>query len=589
MAEGDTEVSMDTGAIARALPVEPGGRPRLPAGLGAAAIQYALALVTLLVVVGPIVPILYQAVIDRPIYDAGGLLTLGNFGRLFGHEAFAGVVYNSLVFSFFSTLISQGLGAVLAILIGRTNVPGARVFGSLVLWPIFISGLVFTFGWFVAYGPTGYLTMYVKLAVGIEPWNLYSLTGMAIISGISSVPITVLFCLSSSALADTSLEDAARVCGARPLRILRTVTLPMLAPAIAYSGILNFLNALETLSIPLLLGEPAGIRMFMSFIYAEGIERPKPDYGLVGAATVVLLVIVGLLILLQERLLGNTRRFVTVGGKAGLRRQFDLGTSRWPAFALLALYAGFGIVMPMMFVFLRGFVSFISPLVPFWQVLTLENFAQALTLPGNIRALWNTLLLSVVGGAVATLGYALVTIVVHRSQFRFRGILKLVALLPRGVPGMIAGLGVFYALLAIPAIQHLAGTIWIIGLAYLARYIPTGYGAMSPALLQIGPDLDRSARVMGASWWQSCRAVILPLLRPAMLASYCLLFIAFLKEYATAVFLFAPGTEVLGTAMLRYWANGDIGPMAALSAIQIAITLVFLALAHRIPGVSLVR
>jgi iron(III) transport system permease protein len=555
----------------------------------AAAIQYGLAAMTAIVVIGPIIPILYQAFLDRPIYDAGRSLTLANFGRLFSHPEFGKVVINSLIFAFWSTVISQGLGAVVAILIGRTNLPFSRIFGSLVLWPIFISGLVFAFGWFIAYGPSGYLTIYLRTLLGSEPWNLYSLSGMAIISGVSSIPITVLFCLSSSALADTSLEDAARTCGAGPLRILTAITLPMLMPAIAYSGILNFLGALEALSIPLLLGEPADIKMFMTFIYSEGIERPQPDYGIVGTATVVLLGIVALLILLQERWLGNTRRFVSVGGKASVRRVFDLGRYRWLAFALLALYVMLGIIVPMGFVFLRAFVSFISPLVPITQLFTLDHFKAAFGLPANVRALWNTLLLSVVGGGLATLAYALVSIVVHRSEFRYRGALKFVALMPRAVPGMIAGLGVFYAMLVLPFSQYLAGTIWIIMIAYLSRYLPTGYGVISPALLQIGPDLDRAARVMGASWWTTCRTILLRLLSPAMLAAYSLLFVAFLKEYSTAVFLFAPGTEVLGTAMLRYWANGDIGPMAALSAVQVGLTVAFLAVAQLAAGIKLVR
>jgi iron(III) transport system permease protein len=554
-----------------------------------ALIQYAFAAATLVVVVGPIVPILYQSVIDRPIFSEGHVATLDNFRSILGDPDFAGVVYNSLVFSFWSTVISQGLGAAFALLVGRTNMPFARLFGGVALWPLFISGLVFAFGWFVAYGPSGYLTLYFRTTFGIDPWNLYSLGGMALICGISSVPITILFCLGSTALADSTLEDAARSCGARPFRVMTRITLPMMLPAIAYSGILNFLGALETLSIPLLLGEPVGIKMFMSFIYSEGIERPRPNYGIVGAATVILLVIVALLIVLQERLLGNTRRFVTVAGKAGPRRIFDLGRYRWVAAGLFAAYLLFGILLPMGLVILRGFVSFISPLVPIWQLFTLENFRQALTLPSNVTALWNTLFLSLVGGALATLAYALVTIIVHRSEFRFRGALKYVALMPRAVPGMIAGLGVFYAMLIVPFVHHLGGTIWIIMLAYIARYLPTGYGVVSPALLQIGPDLDRAARVMGASWWTAVTRVLLRLLSPSMLAAYALLFVAFLKEYSTAVFLFGPGTEVLGTSMLRYWANGDIGPMAALSAVQLTITVVFIAFAQFVFGVRLTR
>lgn len=552
-------------------------------------IQWGLAVATFVIVIGPILPIVYQSVIDRPIFEAGQSFTFGNYRALLASPGFRDVVLNSLLFAFWSTVISQGLGALLAILIGRTNLPFARLLGAVALWPMFISGLVFAFGWFIGYGPSGYVSLYARTVLGFVPWDLYSIGGMAIVSGVSSIPVTILFCLGAAALADGSLEDAARVCGAKPLRIMATITLPMMLPAIAYSGILNFLGALETLSIPLLLGEPVGIRMFMSFIYAEGIDRPRPNYGIVGTATVILLVIVALLILLQERLLGNTRRYVTVGGKAAQRRKFDLGAYRWLAFAFFLLYAMFAVLVPMGLVVLRGFVSFISPLVPISSLLTFANFREALLQESNVRALWNTLFLSFVGGGLATLTYTFVTLVVHRSDFRFRGALKYVALMPRAVPGMIAGLGIFYAMLVVPFASLISGTIWIIMLAYLSRYVPTGYGVVSPALLQISPELDRAARVMGATWWITCRWILLHLLSPVMLACYAMLFVAFLKEYSTAVFLFAPGTEVLGTSMLRYWANGDIGPMAALSAIQIALTVLFIAVAQLLTGVKLTR
>lgn len=555
----------------------------------AGVIQLGMALATVLIVVGPIVPIVYQSFIDRPIFEAGQNLTFANYSNLAASQNFRNVVINSLLFSFWSTVISQGLGAFLAILIGRTNLPFARLLGGIVLWPMFISGLVFAFGWFVGYGPSGYVSLYVRSVIGFVPWDLYSIGGMAVVSGVSSVPVTILFCLGSTALADSSLEDAARVCGAKPLRIMLKITLPMMLPAIAYSGILNFLGALETLSIPLLLGEPQGIKMFMSFIYSEGIDRPVPNYGIVGTATVILLVIVALLILLQEKLLGNTRKYVSVGGKATQKRTFDLGAYRWPVFVFFALYALAAIVIPIGLVILRGFVSFISPLVPITSLLTLANFREALLLDSNIRALWNTIFLSLVGGGIATLGYTLVTLVIHRSDFRYRGALKYVALMPRAVPGMIAGLGVFYAMLILPFASVLSGTIWIIMLAYLSRYMPTGYGVVSPALLQISPELDRASRVMGGTWWTTCWHILLRLLSPVMLACYAMLFVAFLKEYSTAVFLFAPGTEVLGTSMLKYWTNGDIGPMAALSAIQIALTVVFITLAQLLAGIRLVR
>src|SRR3546814_228380 len=139
----------------------------------------------------------------------------------------------------------------------------------------------------------------------------------------------------------------------------------------------------------------------------------------------------------------------------------------------------------------------------------------------------------------------------------------------------------------VPPMGLLRNSIWIILLAYIMRYIPTGFGAISPMLLQIGPDLDRSARTMGADWWTTCHAILLKLLKPAMFTCFALLFVHFFKEYSTAVFLFAPGSEVLGTTMLVFWTQGQMGLVAALASIQIVLTLVFIVAVQKLMKVKL--
>ncbi|MDB5563204.1 MAG: iron transporter permease, partial [Hyphomicrobiales bacterium] len=145
-----------------------------------------------------------------------------------------------------------------------------------------------------------------------------------------------------------------------------------------------------------------------------------------------------------------------------------------------------------------------------------------------------------------------------------------------------AGIGFFYAVALVPPLGWLRNTTIIIMVAYTMRYIPTAFGALAPSLMQIAPDLNSSARVMGADWWRATRAVTLPLLKPAMVSCFALLFIQFLKEYSTAIFLFAPGSEVIGPTLLQYWENGESGALAALAVIQVAITIIFIVALRRI-------
>ena len=281
------------------------------------AIQFAIFAVTVLAVIGPLLPIFYQSFIDRPLYATDQQLTLQNYVNLSADPAFLRVVVNTITFAVLSTLVAQIAGVAFAVLVGRTDMPGRKLVGGVILWPLFLSPLLLSMGWFILYGPAGYVTMTVMTTFGFSPWNLYSLAGMSLVAGVAQAPVTLLYCLASAALADSRMEDAARSVGASPWRTLRHVTLPMLSPAIMFSGVLNFMNALESLSIPLIFGQPAGIKLFMTFIYEEAFTGSRPNYGIISASATVLLAVIATLIWLQKKLLGDPRRFNSVSGKAG--------------------------------------------------------------------------------------------------------------------------------------------------------------------------------------------------------------------------------------------------------------------------------
>lgn len=552
-----------------------------------ASIQYGLAALTVVLVAAPLVPILYQAVLDRALYDEGHVFTLGNFGRLMRTEGFGRVVLNTLAFATLTTLISQTLGTLAAVLFGRTDLPGGRVFSELFLWPIYLSALVLSFGWYTIYGPAGYLTLLAQDLFGGAPWELYSLGGMALVAGVSQAPVAYIYCMSSASITDPSLEEAARVAGAGTFRTLRRITLPLLLPAIAYSAVLNFTVGLELLAIPLVFGDPAGITVLTTFLYNNGVASAKPDHGLVSTAAVLMLAVVCLLVWLQGRLLGNTRRFVTLGGKATRPRPFRLGGLRWPLFVVSAIYICATVLAPIGALALRAFTSLLSPMVPLSDVLTLGNFATVFDYPVYLRSIWNSFLVSALGGVLATALIALVAIIVLRSDFRWRGPLHYVALFPRAVPGVVAGLGFFYAFALLPVLGGWRNTIWILIAAFTMHYIPVGLGAVAPMLMQMSPDLDRAARVQGADWWTTSRRVVLPLMRPALVACFTILFITFFKEYTTAIFLFAPGSEVIGTTLLQSWTQGEVGLVAALATLQVAVIGICVAAARAIFGVRL--
>lgn len=549
-------------------------------------IQYGLAIFTLFLVLAPLVPVLYQSLLSVPIYEAGGTFDFSAYWRFVGSSAFHTAMLNSFVLAAGSTVVGTVIGLFIAIAVARTNMPARKFVSGAMLLPLYVSQLVLSVGWFIMYGPAGYMSLEMQDLFGFVPWNLYTLAGMSAVAGILAAPLTFILCIGSLRLIDASMEDAARSLGAKPPRIVWSVIVPIIRPALVYSAMLNFIGGLELLSIPLIFGRPARMLFFTTYLY-NSRGGTVPDYALIGAAASFFLLLITALVLLQARLLRKASRFTAIRGKASRPKLFELGRWRWVAAGLVLAYLVLGLGLPLLGLILRAFVEFLTPLMAPWKLLTWANFDIIFGNPIYIRSITNSVLIAGVGGALATLFIALVAVVIHRSEFRFKKPLEFVALYPRAVPGMIAGLGVLWAVLWVPFLSPLHGTIWILIIAFTMRNIPTGYGAMSPVLLQIDNDLDRSARSVGADWWTGVRSVVLPIAKTGLFSTYVLMFLSFFKEYAAATFLYTRGSEVIGISMLEFWGIGEVGPAAALGVIQFFVTCLFIFGARKILGVKL--
>ncbi len=552
-------------------------------------VQALVAGATALLVAFPLAPIIYQSINGRPLYDRVAALTLANYTRVFGSAEFWRIAGLTIIFALLTTVGAVALGAALAVLLTRTDIPLRGPLAGLVVIPFYVSPLVLAFAWRIVFGPQGYLSIWARQLPGAPHWNLDSLAGMTLVAIMYYAPYTYLYCAGSLGLADPQVEDAGRIAGAGPLRTLWTVTLPLLRPALLQSIMLTLVSSIELLSIPLVLGQPANIQVLATYLYTLGVLGTSPDYGAVAAVAVATIALVSGLVFLQERLVRQGRRFVTLGGKATRPRTLRLGPWRWVALAVVLAYILFGIVAPLLGIVAQSLVAILTPLVSPWELRTLDNYRQLFTTAQYAGSIRNSIILSVVGAAVGVVFIALVALTATRSDFRGRRALTYLSLYPRAIPGLIVGIGFLYAFLLIPGLGGIRNTLFALGVAFIMRHLPLGYGALSPAILQISPELDHAARVGGTTWLGAMRAILLPILRPALFSAYVLLFITFLKEYSTALFLFAPGSEVMGTTMIALSRQGETGAIAALATVQMAITLVVLVLSRRLFGVELRR
>ena len=349
-----------------------------------------------------------------------------------------------------------------------------------------------------------------------------------------------------------------------------------------YSSILVFSMSVETLSVPLLYGQPVGIDVFSTFLYTNGLQSINPDYGVLGAAsTLILLVTVGL-VALQAKLLKNAQRFVSVRGKATRPRRLDLGWVQWVGVVAITIYVVFGALLPIGGLVFRSFTLVFTPLQSPFRTLTGANYERIFGFDAYVQSIWNSLIVAGVGAVVVSLLALLAVVVARRSTFRFRRAVEYIALAPQAIPGIIIGIGMFWAFAYLPfGLGGLVqGTLVALIIAFGLRALPSGFGSIAPSVMQIGQELDDAARVSGADWVRTFTWVLGRLLTPAFAGAMILTFVTLLKEYSPAIFLASADSNIIGTTMLELWVQGNTGSVAALATVQIAITAAFVGIAN---------
>jgi len=543
-------------------------------------------LVTAAAVLAPLSLIVYQSLLSAPFFDAVKTVGIDAYAFVFADPDFWSALANSLLIAAGMTLIAVPLGAILAFVMERTDFPGKRWIEPLILVPSFVSPMVLSFGYVVAAGPVGFYSVWATDLFGAAPWGLYSLTGMAVIAGLTHVPNVYIYASSALKSLGSDVEEAARVAGASPFRVALTVSLPLIGPALLFSAVLVFFLGIELFGLPLVLGDPEGHLVLSTYLYKLTNKLGTPSYHLMAAVAVCIVAMTIPLVLLQRRLLQNARRYATIKGKAGRIRDLPLGRWKWFAIVVIGAWLITAVIVPISGIALRAFVTNWGFGVNLAEAFTLDNFRAVFDEPTHVRAIWNTVLIGTVGGAVTVACYTAIGFATHRRNDGWSRLVDYLVLVPRAVPGLLIGLAFLWVFLFFPPLTPLRKTIFSMWLAYTVVWLAYGMRLISSSLLQVSTELEEAARTVGASRGRISREITLPLIRHGLLGSWLLVFMIFEREYSTGVYLLAPGTEVIGAELVSLWQGGAIDVVAALSLINIVLVFIGLAFALRF-GVKL--
>lgn len=549
----------------------------------AAPFRIAVILALSVAVMAPVGLIAYQSFLDGPFFQPSATLGFEAYRFILTDPDFYNALWTTTVFAFGMVAVATPLGAALAFLLTRTDLPGRRILEPLVLVPMFLSSLVLAFGYTVSVGPSGFLSLWVKSIIGTVPWNIYGLPGLIVIGGLSHVPHCYLYVSSAMKSLPADLEEAARTTGAGVWQVATRVTLPLVLPALIFSAALNLLLGYETFGLPLVLGDPGGLLVLTTYIYKLTTLFGIPSYHLMAVVAVVLLAITFPLVWMQRRLLRHARRFASLGGKGTRSTALKLGPgARILALGAILAWLFVSVGLPLGGIALRAFVNAWGEGVTLSEHLTLANFARLLEVQSLFRGIVNTILLSTIGGLIAVGVYLVVALAAHRWHGRTATLLDYMVLLPRALPGLVIGLAFFWVFLFVPLLTPIRPTLASLLIAYIVVGLSYGLRLIQANLLQIGPELEEAARTAGATIGQTWRKIVVPIIRPGLVGAWTLIIVIFLREYSTGVYLMGAGTEVIGSLMVSLLATGAMDVVAALSFISVVMTAVGLALALRL-------
>jgi iron(III) transport system permease protein len=493
----------------------------------------------------------------------------------FGDPGVPQALANTFGLALVRTVLSTALAIFFAWVVTRTDTP-LKGFIELMLWlGFFLPVLPITMGWILLLDPHyGLVNKFLvdTLHLPSAPFNIYSYAGIVWAHLPFSTSIRFLLLTPAFRAMDAALEEAAAASGSSSWRTLTGITVPILAPAILATTALGFVKSLESFEIEMVLGIPAGIFVYSTKIWDYLHWEPTRYAEASALSSLFLAVIIGL-VWLQRIVLGG-REYTTVSGRGYSVRPASLGRWRWVTLGICLLFIAVMVLLPLAllvagtFMKVFGFLDIREP----W---TLRNWTQAFADATFTRSLQNTLILGIGAGVCGTFFYAVLSYVLVRLRFAGRPVLDLLTWLPWALPGVLLSLALLWMFLGSGELLGLLyGTVALLVVSIVIKELPLGTQVLKANVMQISRELEEAAASSGATGPQAFRRVMLPLLRPSMIAVGLIVFISAVREIPTVVFLASFESRTISLLMLDYMAEGKYGQATVIGVLVVGVILV---------------
>ncbi|MFG2781345.1 ABC transporter permease [Streptomyces prunicolor] len=549
-----------------------------------ALVNLAMVLLVGYLILVPLVILLYSSLkastTELP-FDVPGF-SLDNYRAVFSSSRLGTVTLNTAVYVVGALAVALVLSLCLAYLFERTDIPGRSFLGPLALAPMAVPVTVMAIAWALVANPAnGPLALLIRDAFGIHV-DVYSLPGMILVMGIFGVPSMYLMIAPAFARLNPELEEAAATVGAPVWRRLRLIVLPLITPAVSAAAMLLVVVALEGFAIPAILGLPKQIFVYSSLIqYSLQPPSGVANYGQASTYGILILALSLVMLLIYRRRVRDTHRFRVVTGKGYRQSRVSLGRWRIPICVIVSVYMFLAIVLPILALVWTSVSPYARPFS--WSGLSsmsLGAYGHVLSSPGIGTVLLNTAEVVLVTATVTLVLSVWIAVAAVRKRFKGSTLLFETTFLVFGIPSVVLGSAVLFLYLYVPV--PIYGTVWIIIVALVTRFLPRGSRMVHAALIQLDDGLVEAARVTGASPLTVTRTILLPLLRPALWKCWLWVFAHALGELPIALLLTGADNRTLVVLLWdTFTSSVDYPEASALAVIILAISTLAVWLVNR--------
>ncbi|MCQ2358432.1 MAG: iron ABC transporter permease [Phascolarctobacterium sp.] len=535
-------------------------------------------LVLLYFIVFPMLVLIYDSLFINGQFD------ISNYRDVYGKDVNWRALTNTIYLSLGVMIASVIITFPLAWLVGRTDLPGKKTFRTILVASYMIPPYVGAIAWVQLLNPSvGYLNDVFKWMFHLSkaPFDIYTMWGLGWVLTLFYSPFAFITISRAMEKMDPTLEEAARVSGASPLKTLWDVTLPLMAPSILAGGLLVFIAAGSCFGIPAIVGMPGNIEVLttriVTFVYM-GDDKGIRDAT---ALAVSLMVLANFLLFFMTYMLGR-KDYTTISGKSTRPNIVELGKWKWAALLFVGGYAFISVILPL------GSIIMTSFLVSMSKGIELSNFGfdawvPVITSTQYLESIWLSVEYAIIAACIGTLLSIFVAYLSVKTNITGRSIPDLLVVLGGSTPSIVIALALIITFSGNYGL-NIYSTMWILIVSYLVKYMTMSVRTIAASLSQVHISLEEAALNSGASWIRCCKDIIMPLIAPSIIAGWFLIFMPSFYELTMSNLLYGADTKTIGVLLYELQTYADTQNASVLSVIILIIVLVGNLILNKLTG-----